>query len=346
MWILSLQSQNAGFEWPARNRQLRTPQSQSFRFRNRNRPCHIKHSIPLIHILITNIITTTSTTDTSHRHLFTMSIAAPARRPLVGVSFKMYFDIQKTRSYLDSTISLLSSAQSSLSQPTDIFVIPDFITLTSVAEQIKSASSPLHLGAQDVHSEDFGAFTGEVSPAVLAQVGVKFVEIGHAERRRYFGETDEDVANKAAAISKNGMIPLICIGEVSRPKNISDLSLADIDMVVEECWRQIKPALERIDSSAELVLAYEPVWAIGKSEPASPEYVVKITKALRRRYNKEYVNSDKGRRDEGMRILYGGSAGPGLFDKIREGVDGLFLGRFAHKPEAFIDTIKEIAGTK
>lgn len=268
------------------------------------------------------------------------------RRPLVGVSFKMYFDIPRTQSYISSTLSLLSPVLPTLSQPTDIFVIPDFITLTSVSSQLKSSGLGLHLGAQDVHSEDTGAFTGEVSPLVLSQAGVEFVEIGHAERRRYFGETDQDVANKASAISRNNMIPLICIGELSKPNNISELSISDVDTVVDECWKQIKPALERIQPSAEVVLAYEPVWAIGKSEPASPEYVVKITKALRRRYNKEYVDSEKARKDEGLRILYGGSAGPGLFEKIKEGVDGLFLGRFAHKPQAFVDTIKEVAGTK
>ncbi|CBQ73508.1 related to triose-phosphate isomerase [Sporisorium reilianum SRZ2] len=276
----------------------------------------------------------------------TSSASSTTRRPLVGVSFKMYFDMAKTKAYLDESIALLASSLPSLAQPADVFVIPDFITLTSVASQITAANSTLLLGAQDVHSQDFGAFTGEVSPKVLSQVGVKFVEIGHAERRRYFGETDEDVANKAAAIAKNGMVPLICIGEVSKPKNIDDLSISDVEMVVDECWRQIRPALEAMDKQADVVLAYEPVWAIGKSEPASPEYVVKITKALRRRYNKEYVDSDKGRSDASLRILYGGSAGPGLFAKIREGVDGLFLGRFAHQPQAFIDTINEIAGTK
>ncbi|SPC65800.1 related to triose-phosphate isomerase [Ustilago sp. UG-2017b] len=276
----------------------------------------------------------------------TSSSPPSARRPLVGVSFKMYFDIPRTRSYMSSTLSLLGACLDTLSQPVDIFVIPDFITLTSVSSQIAAFSIALHLGAQDVHSEDAGAFTGEVSPLVLSQAGVRFVEIGHAERRRYFGETDEDVANKAAAISRNNMIPLICIGELSKPSNIADLTISDVDSVVEECWRQIKPALERVEAEKEVVLAYEPVWAIGRSEPASPEYVVKITKALRKRYINEYVQSGKARKDQGLRILYGGSAGPGLFDKIKEGVDGLFLGRFAHKPEAFIDTIKQVAGTK
>ncbi|SAM82165.1 related to triose-phosphate isomerase [Ustilago bromivora] len=276
----------------------------------------------------------------------TSSSPPSARRPLVGVSFKMYFDIPRTRSYMSSTLSLLGACLDTLSQPADVFVIPDFITLTSVSSQIAASSIPLHLGAQDVHSEDAGAFTGEVSPLVLSQAGVHFVEIGHAERRRYFGETDEDVANKAAAISRNNMIPLICIGELSKPSNIADLTISDVDSVVEECWRQIKPALERVEAEKEVVLAYEPVWAIGRSEPASPEYVVKITKALRKRYINEYVQSGKARKDQGLRILYGGSAGPGLFDKIKEGVDGLFLGRFAHKPEAFIDTIRQVAGTK
>lgn len=247
---------------------------------------------------------------------------------------------------MSSTLSLLGACLDTLSQPVDIFVIPDFITLTSVSSQIAASSMPLHLGAQDVHSEDAGAFTGEVSPLVLSQAGVRFVEIGHAERRRYFGETDEDVANKAAAISRNNMIPLICIGELSKPSNIADLSISDVHSVVEECWRQVKPALERVEAEKEVVLAYEPVWAIGRSEPASPEYVIKITKALRRRYINEYVQSGKARKDQGLRILYGGSAGPGLFDKIKEGVDGLFLGRFAHKPEAFIDTIRQVARTK
>ncbi|SOV08643.1 related to triose-phosphate isomerase [Ustilago sp. UG-2017a] len=276
----------------------------------------------------------------------TSSSPPSARRPLVGVSFKMYFDIPRTRSYMSSTLSLLGACLDTLLQPVDIFVIPDFITLTSVSSQIAASSIALHLGAQDVHSEDAGAFTGEVSPLVLSQAGVRFVEIGHAERRRYFGETDEDVANKAAAISRNNMIPLICIGELSKPSNIADLTISDVDSVVEECWRQIKPALERVEAEKEVVLAYEPVWAIGRSEPASPEYVVKITKALRKRYINEYVQSGKARKDQGLRILYGGSAGPGLFDKIKEGVDGLFLGRFAHKPEAFIDTIRQVAGTK
>ena len=270
--------------------------------------------------------------------------ASSKRTPLVGVSFKMYFDVPKTQSYISSTLSLLEATLPQLAQSTDIFVIPDFVTLTGTKAAIDAGSTGLLLGAQDVHSEDLGAFTGEVSPVVLSQVGVRFVEIGHAERRRYFGEKDEHVSAKARVIAKNGMVPLVCIGEVSRPSNVDNISDDELSStVLNEVWVQIKPVLDAIAPDAEVVFAYEPVWAIGKAEPAPANYVVKVTQAIRKRYNQEYAST---RSDESLRILYGGSAGPGLFEKLKDGVDGLFLGRFAHKPEAFIETIKEIAGTK
>ncbi|EPQ29723.1 uncharacterized protein PFL1_02943 [Pseudozyma flocculosa PF-1] len=279
----------------------------------------------------------------------TATAASPARKPLVGVSFKMYFDLPKTQAYINHTLSLLASALPTLQRQTDVFVIPDFVTLTTTKALIDAASPPqgpplLDLGAQDVHSTDFGAYTGEVSPVVLSQVGVRFVEIGHAERRRLFGETDDDVAKKASVITANAMVPLVCIGEVSRPDNEASISDQDLERtVIAEVWTQIRPVLESIRDQDDVVFAYEPVWAIGAAQPAPADYVVKVTQAIRRRYNREYA----GRRsDQSMRILYGGSAGPGLFEKLKDGVEGLFLGRFAHKPEAFVETIKEIAGVK
>ncbi|KAN0065057.1 hypothetical protein ACQY0O_001552 [Thecaphora frezii] len=270
------------------------------------------------------------------------------RKPLVGVSFKMYFDVPKTHDYINQTLKLLTSTLPSLDKPTEIFVIPDFVTLASTKALIDAASPPsqplLLLGAQDVHSSDFGAFTGEVSPVVLSQVGVRFVEIGHAERRRLFHEKDSDVAAKARVISANGMVPLVCIGEVSRPANEAIISAQELEStVLAEVWSQVQPVLEAIGDLDQVVFAYEPVWAIGAAQPAPAEYVVKVTQAIRNRYNAEYGAK---RTDESVRILYGGSAGPGLFEKLKDGVEGLFLGRFAHKPEAFVETIKEVAGTK
>ena len=244
---------------------------------------------------------------------------------LVGTSLKMYFDLPSTLAYIKSAATLSSAAEAA---NVDFFVIPDFVTLLPAAERLKTTS--IQLGAQDSYSSDRGAFTGEVSPLTLSQAGVKIVEIGHAERRRLFGETDADVAKKAEAVSRNGMIPLICIGEISQ----SPIASQAVGIAVSECAPQIKAALSLLPDNAELILAYEPVWAIGASEPAGADHVVAVTQNLR-----ALVQGRSGR----TRILYGGSAGPGTFEALKEGVDGLFLGRFAHDVGNLEKVIKEMA---
>lgn len=259
-----------------------------------------------------------------------MSDASSKR--LVGVSYKMYFDAAKHGSYLAAALDSVPPVLPTLNHPTDVFIIPDFLHIIPYVQQISRANAPIWVGAQDAYHEDEGAFTGEISPKVIAQAGARLIEIGHAERRRLFGETDEWVVQKARGAARNNLIPLICIGELHKE--------GGIDNAVQECWTQVGAVFEgkdRIDTDKEVVLAYEPVWAIGKSEPASAEHVVAVTKALRARVAKTH---HKG----AVRILYGGSAGPGLFDKLKEGVDGLFLGRFAHNPQAFLETIIEVGG--
>ncbi len=282
----------------------------------------------------------------------------PPRRRLVGVSTKMYFDLPKTASYTEQVLALLATTLPKLAHPTDVFLIPDFLTILSCRERIHAqtlSQSPssagtqplLWLGAQDTHHEDAGAFTGEVSARQLAQAGVRLVEIGHAERRRFFGETDAGVVLKAKAALRNGLTPLICVGEQAQEGGVEN--------AVEECWAQVRGVFEDekvLEDSQrrrkeegegeqggmELVLAYEPVWAIGQPQPATPEYVVQVTKLLRQRC--AAVAGYEG----SVRILYGGSAGPGLYEKLQDGVDGLFLGRFAHDPEQFVQTVTEVAG--
>ncbi|KAH9824500.1 putative triosephosphate isomerase [Teratosphaeria destructans] len=239
-------------------------------------------------------------------------IPTPREKRIVGTSLKMYFDLPSTLRYIDAVAQLSSAAERA---NVDLFVVPDFVTLLPSADKLKSTS--VLLGAQDTYSEDKGAYTGEVGPLTLAQAGVKIVEIGHAERRRLFGETDADVAKKAAAIARHGMIPLICIGEKSK----SNIASQAVGLAVSECEPQVKAALSLLPDDAEVILAYEPVWAIGAAEPAGADHVVAVTQNLR-----AMVAGRKGR----TRILYGGSAGPGVFTMLRDGVDGLFLGRFAH----------------
>ncbi|WP_328291622.1 triose-phosphate isomerase [Kineococcus sp. NBC_00420] len=241
-------------------------------------------------------------------------------RPLVGVSLKMYFSLARTRSYLADVATLGRDVAGS---GVDAFVIPDFLNITTGIDLLRGTG--IAVGAQDASWEDFGALTGEVSPAALREAGARFVEIGHAERRRMFAEDDIVTARKAAAAARNGLVPLICIGENVR---------IDVPDAARTTISQVLAALEDVPSEAEVVIGYEPNWAIGQTEPAPPEHVVGVTTRLR---------DALAHRRGVSRILYGGSAGPGMFTDVAEGVDGLFLGRFAHDVANFRLVIQEIA---
>ena len=250
----------------------------------------------------------------------------PPRRRLVGLSTKMYFSLQRTHDYTAELLAALQSLPADQLAQFDVFLIPDFITVVPTAHQLRAANSPVWLGAQDTHWEDRGAFTGEVSPAVLREAGVRIVEVGHAERRRIFGEDDDITARKAAAVARNGMVPLVCIGERTK---------GDVSVAVDECQVQVDAVMAAVPDDAEVVLAYEPVWAIGASEPAGEEHVIRVADGLRALRS---VQQRKGP----TRVVYGGSAGPGLFDRLKTGVDGLFLGRFGHDVPQFVRTVKEV----
>ncbi|KAB2580158.1 Triosephosphate isomerase [Lasiodiplodia theobromae] len=251
-------------------------------------------------------------------------MAAPRPRRIVGTSLKMYFDLDRTISYVKGVAELSSHAEAN---NVDLFVIPDFVTILEARRILQDTS--ILLGAQDAFWETSGAYTGEVSPLTLRQAGVKLVEMGHAERRRIFGENDEQVARKAAAAVEHGHIPLVCIGE----KTHGSVASAAVGLAVEECRPQVTSVLAAVPDDAEVILAYEPVWAIGAKEPADADHVVNVTRELRR-----MASGRKGT----TRILYGGSAGPGTFAKLVDGVDGLFLGRFAHDLANLKQVIAEV----
>lgn len=277
----------------------------------------------------------------------------------------MYFSHAHTTQFFTSFLDLLHQNTSpkagesnnglgtALASKIDIFIIPDHLSLQSTINlaanhpgQVSRAAAataatapkiPILFGAQDCHWEDSGPFTGEISPCVLSEIGCSIVEIGHAERRRYFGETDEITSKKAQAVVRNGMIPLICVGE-GEPGG----TVGKIEEAQEEVVRQVEKCLEGVDPTKEVWLAYEPVWAIGAKEPAGVEHVRGVVRAMRQG---QVVRERKEKGGE-TRILYGGSAGPGLFGQLKEdedGVDGLFLGRFAHEEGQFWKTICEVA---
>jgi triosephosphate isomerase len=238
----------------------------------------------------------------------------------------MYFDLFNSIKYVQGVYQLDGLAWN---ERVDLFVVPDFITILEAARILES--SHIMLGAQDTFWKDDGPYTGEVSPRVLQQAGVKIVEIGHAERRAMFGETDEQVAQKAGAAARHGLIPLVCIGE----RTHHNIASAAVGMAIEECRPQVMSVLAAVPDDVEVILAYEPVWTIGASKPADADHVVNVTKELRR--------MTEGRKGV-TRIMYGGSAGPGTFAKIAAGVDGLFLGRFAHDIHNLKQVITEVSG--
>ncbi|CAN6656547.1 hypothetical protein TRVA0_029S00518 [Trichomonascus vanleenenianus] len=246
---------------------------------------------------------------------------------LVGVSLKTYMSIAKTKEYVSALSSVFSTASESKIQ---FFLIPDVVSLSVVKAPLPNNA---WLGAQDTHYEDSGPYTGCISPKNLAEIGVDLVEIGHAERRAPpFNETDEVVAKKTAAALRNGMMPLICIGERERP--------AETKEAIEACVNQVKASFElcELPPSQSVIFAYEPVWAIGQSQPADPAYVVQVVQGI-----KDYLSTKLDSTQ--FSVIYGGSAGPGLLSKLRPTLDGIFLGRFGHDPAKVLEVIQEAAIT-
>lgn len=253
---------------------------------------------------------------------------------LIGASLKMYFGRARALDWTRRTAELCATHPAVREGLVEPFVIPSFPSIPVVAPV--AASVGMLIGAQDVHWEDTGAFTGEVSAPELAEHGVSLVEIGHAERRALFGETDESVARKVAATLRHGMSPLICIGETEAGSSEA-AGAASVE--------QLEAALLRARAAGlhgSLVVAYEPVWAIGAPKPAPDEHVRVVAAALR-----AHLADDPA--FAGARVIYGGSAGPGLWPRIADSLDGMFLGRFAHDPAAFgriLDDVVALEATR
>jgi triosephosphate isomerase len=238
----------------------------------------------------------------------------------IGSSLKMYFGHRRQVEWTRRVAEIASAHPAVRDGVVEPFVIPTFPSIPAVLDLAGPAG--VLVGAQDVHWEDAGAFTGEVSAAELAELGVGLVEIGHAERRAMFGETDSSAARKVHASLRHGLVPVLCIGEEQRGEHAS---------AVEACLRQLEACLavaRHEGTSGTIIVAYEPVWAIGQPEPAPDAHIRAVTRALRAHLSGDGLLHH-------ARVIYGGSAGPGLLTRIAPDVDGMFLGRFAHDPAAF-----------
>jgi triosephosphate isomerase len=214
----------------------------------------------------------------------------------------------------------------------DVVVCPAFTALRSVQTTIDSDRIDIGLGAQDCHWESSGAFTGEVSAPMLAKLGVGFVIVGHSERRELFGETDDVVARKLHAVLASAMLPILCVGET-----LDERDAGGTDAKVQG---QVEAALGGVDSDriAELVVAYEPIWAIGTGRNATPEDANATITTIRATVGKIAGDPAADR----VRILYGGSVKPGNIAALmaQPEIDGALVGGASLDPDEFARLVR------
>ena len=211
----------------------------------------------------------------------------------------------------------------------DVLVCPPEISLTTAAEVINEYDA--YLGAQNVHYEDEGAFTGEVSTGMLKEVGCEFVIIGHSERREYFGETDKTVNAKVLKALSDDLKPVICVGE--------SLDQRKKDVHKKMVKKQVQAALNGVEEKevSNVVIAYEPIWAIGTGETATPEQAQEMHEMIRAVIAESY-NEDAA---DSVRILYGGSMKPHNAEELlsQPDVDGGLIGGASLKADSFTHII-------
>lgn len=243
----------------------------------------------------------------------------------IGTSWKMNKTLAEARAFAEG---LLGAAEDPRIQR---FVIPPFTAVREVKALL--ARSPVRVGAQNMHWADGGAWTGEISPPMLVDCGLDLVELGHSERREHFGETDETVGLKVEAAVRHGLTPLICIGETLEERQAG--------RAAEVLERQVRAALGRLTEAqraAPVLLAYEPVWAIGVNGiPASSDYA-----DARQAEIIAVAGEVLGRR---VPCLYGGSVNPGNCEELITcpHVDGLFIGRSAWEVGGYLDILARCA---
>ena len=235
--------------------------------------------------------------------------------PVLAGNWKMHRDPGATREFFARFLELHPE-----DSPGTVIVFPPVLSLDA-AKQALGTRGDVHLGVQNVHWESAGAFTGEVSAPMAARAGAEFVLVGHSERRHLFGETDQQVADKTRAVLAAGLVPVVCVGETleqRRAGNAQQVVISQLDAV-----------LQAVASSATLLIAYEPVWAIGTGETASPDDAQGMHAAIRTRVRDAL--------DGATAILYGGSVKPDNVGALlaQPDVDGVLVGGASVDPESF-----------
>ena len=246
--------------------------------------------------------------------------------PFIAGNWKMH----KTVAEADELVARIMAAMADMMEA-EVVVIPPFTALSKVKRTL--CESPLQLGAQNCHWEDQGAFTGEVSPPQLKETGCRYVLVGHSERRQFFGETDQTVNLKIKAALSHELIPILCVGE--------SLEEREEGRTTATVGRQLMEGLDGLteDQFGRIVLAYEPIWAIGTGLTATPEQAQEVHGYIRDKLSENYGNSACSC----AIILYGGSVKPAnTFSLLKEkDINGALVGGASLESGSFIEIVKE-----
>jgi triosephosphate isomerase len=249
----------------------------------------------------------------------------PDRTPYIAANWKMHKTVAEAVAFVDALLPRIAATQH------DVVLCPAFMALGAVVE--RRYGTAVRVAAQNMHEEDSGAFTGEVSAPMLVELDVDAVLLGHSERRQLFGETDEALARKVPAALAAGLEPILCVGESEEARGAGRT-----EAVLE---RQLQADLAGVDSTelAGVVIAYEPIWAIGTGHTATPEQAEEAIAFIRD------VVRRRGGAAEKLRILYGGSVKPDNAAELlgREDIDGALVGGASLEPDSFAEIV-EAAG--
>jgi triosephosphate isomerase (TIM) len=252
------------------------------------------------------------------------------RKKLFAGNWKMNLTPLEGRALVAALRAELDPQATSLTREREVLLAPPFLTIPAVSQAL--AGSSILLGAQNVHFESKGAFTGEVSAPMLQAFGVTHVIIGHSERRHVFRETDELVAKRLAGVTGNRMTPILCIGETLEERDRGD--------TLRVVLGQLQAGLAETapEKSVHLVVAYEPVWAIGTGRNATPQQAQEVHAAIRIAL-RDHFGHEKG---DAIRILYGGSVTPENIDSLiaQPDIDGALVGGASLKADSFARIVR------
>lgn len=246
------------------------------------------------------------------------------RRPIIAGNWKMFKTVPETRSFFSSFLPLVSAVSHC-----EIVIAPPFTALAAASAAV--AGARVGISAQDVYFEKEGAFTGEVSVGMLKDAGCTYTIIGHSERRQFFGETDETVRQKVRAALAGGLQTIVCVGET--------LAERDAGKAADVVRRQVRQGLAELTEPdlSPMIVAYEPVWAIGTGRTATPETAAEMHGEIR----KTIAETWGGKAAAAIRILYGGSVKPNNIQELmrREDIDGALVGGASLDPASFASIV-------